>query len=126
TLADIKAKAAANGVDDLDYVSVASVHQMEPELRVVGALQSPSSGIIDSHSYMVALQGDAEDRGMAIAFNTPVVGGAVRGDGITLETGGDQPMRVLANLVVNSAGLHATRVAASIAGVPAASVPPMH
>ena len=126
TLADIKAKAAANGVTDLDYVSVASVHQMEPELRIVGALQSPSSGIIDSHSYMVALQGDAEAHGTAIAFNTPVIGGEVRDDGIELATGGDQPMRVRASLVVNSAGLHATRVAASIAGVPPASVPPMH
>src|SRR3954466_11769992 len=52
TLADIKTKAAANGVDDLEFISVASVRQLEPELRVVGALQSPTSGVIDSHSYM--------------------------------------------------------------------------
>src|SRR5215468_9482414 len=71
TLADIKGKAAANCVDDLEFISVASVRQLEPELSVVGALQSPSSGIIDSHSYMVALQGDAEARGMMIAFETP-------------------------------------------------------
>jgi L-2-hydroxyglutarate oxidase LhgO len=126
TLGEIKAKAAANGVTDLDFVSLASVRQMEPELQVVGALESPSSGIIDSHSYMLALQGDAEDRGMAIAFGTPVTGGRVRDDGIEIATGGAAPMALVANLVVNSAGLHATRVAAAIAGVPAGSVPPMH
>jgi L-2-hydroxyglutarate oxidase LhgO len=126
TLGEIKAKAAANGVDDLRFVSLASVRQMEPDLQVVGALESPSSGIIDSHGYMLALQGDAEDRGMAIAFGTPVTGGRVRDDGIEIATGGAAPMALVANLVVNSAGLHATRVAASIAGVPAASVPPMH
>ncbi|HUA54878.1 MAG TPA: NAD(P)/FAD-dependent oxidoreductase [Candidatus Sulfotelmatobacter sp.] len=126
TLAEIKAKAAANGVTDLEFISLASVRQMEPELSVVGALQSPSSGIIDSHAYMLALQGDAEAHGAMIAFATPMVGGQVRDDGIELATGGAAPMRIAARLVVNSAGLHATRVAASIAGVPAASVPPMH
>jgi L-2-hydroxyglutarate oxidase LhgO len=126
TLGEIKAKAAANGVPDLDFVSLASVRQMEPDLAVVGALESPSSGIVDSHGYMLALQGDAEDRGMAIAFGTPVTGGRVREDGIELMTGGAAPITLVANLVVNSAGLHATRVAAAIAGVPPASVPPMY
>ena len=126
TLAEIKAKAAANGVTDLDFISLASVRQLEPDLEVVGALESPSSGIIDSHGYMLALQGDAEDRGMAIAFGTPVTGGTVREDGIELVTGGAAPTTLVAGLVVNSAGLHATRVASSIAGVPAASVPPMY
>jgi L-2-hydroxyglutarate oxidase LhgO len=125
TLADIKVKAAANGVGDLEFISVASVRQLEPELRVVGALQSPSSGIIDSHAYMVALQGDAEARGMMIAFETPVTGGTVRDDGIEIATGGAAPMTLLANLVVNSAGLHAVKVAHAIAGIPDASIPPM-
>jgi L-2-hydroxyglutarate oxidase LhgO len=126
TLGEIKAKAAANGVGDLEFTSVASVRQMEPELRVVGALHSPSSGVIDSHAYMLALQGDAEARGAAIAFATPVVGGRVRDDGVELATGGAAPLRIVADLVVNSAGLHATAVAAAIDGVAAASVPPMH
>jgi L-2-hydroxyglutarate oxidase LhgO len=126
TLGEIKAKAAANGVTDLEFVAVASVRQMEPDLSAAGALHSPSSGIIDSHAYMLALQGDAEARGMAIAFATPVVGGRVREDGIELATGGAAPLHIVADLVVNSAGLHATAVAAAIDGVPPASVPPMH
>ncbi len=126
TLADIKAKAAANGVTDLEFISLASVRQMEPELSVVGALQSPSSGIIDSHGYMLALQGDAEAHGAALAVSTPVVGGRARADGVELATGGAAPMGLVADLVVNAAGLHATRVAASIEGIKAESVPPMY
>ena len=45
---------------------------MEPALTCVAALHSPETGIVDSHSFMRALQGDLEDRGGAIAFNTRV------------------------------------------------------
>ena len=54
-----------------------------------------------------------------IAFETPVIGGRVREDGIEIEAGGAAPMTLLANLVVNSAGLHAVKVAQSIVGIPA-------
>ena len=45
---------------------------MEPALSAVAALQSPSTGIIDSHAFMLALLGDAEDAGAALALHTPV------------------------------------------------------
>ena len=51
----------------------------EPQLACVAALESPSTGIIDSHGFMLALRGDAEDRGAAIAFRSPVLGGTRRG-----------------------------------------------
>ena len=43
---------------------------MEPELDAVAGLLSPSTGIIDSHAYMLSLQGEAESHGCQIAFNT--------------------------------------------------------
>ena len=99
---------------------------MEPELRCVAAYLSPSTGVVDSHAFMLALQGDAESRGAMIAFNCPVTGGAVRDDGIVVETGGAEPLRVLARTVVNSGGLHAQRIAAALAGFPPAHVPPTY
>ena len=57
----LKAQADANGVPDLEYLSPESVRQLEPEVFCVGALLSPSTGIIDSHSLMLAYQGDAEE-----------------------------------------------------------------
>ena len=45
---------------------------MEPALHCVAAFHSAETGIIDSHRLMLALQGDLEDRGGVIAFNTPI------------------------------------------------------
>jgi L-2-hydroxyglutarate oxidase LhgO len=125
-LAAIKAQADANGVTDLAPLTVAEARALEPELRCVAAYLSPSTGVIDSHAFMLALQGDAESRGAMIAFKSPVKGGAVRGDGIELDVGGATPLRVLARSVVNCGGLHAQKLAAALAGFPPAHVPPTY
>ena len=46
---------------------------LEPALNCDAALLSPSTGIIDSHAYMLALRGDAEEAGAAYAFHTPLL-----------------------------------------------------
>jgi L-2-hydroxyglutarate oxidase LhgO len=122
----IEAQAAANGVTDLRRLSAGEARSLEPALRCVAACLSPSTGIVDSHAFMLALQGDAEAHGAAIAFKSPLERGRVRDNGILLEVGGLEPMQVLARTVVNSAGLHAPRVAGSIAGFPPAQVPPTY
>ena len=122
----IKAQAEANGVTDLQRLSAGEARALEPALRCVAAYLSPSTGIVDSHAFMLALQGDAEAQGAAIAYKSPLERGRVRDNGIMLEVGGAEPMQVLARTVVNSAGLHAPRVAASIQGLPPAQVPPTY
>jgi L-2-hydroxyglutarate oxidase LhgO len=122
----IKTQADANGVTDLRLLSPAEARAMEPELRCVAAYFSPTTGIIDSHAFMLALQGDAESAGAFIAFKSPLERGRVRDNGIMLEVGGADPMQVIARTVVNSAGLHAPRVAASIAGIPPNHIPPAY
>jgi len=125
-LAAIKRQADANGVTDLLPLTAAEARALEPELRCVAAYLSPSTGVIDSHAFMLALQGDAEARGAMIAFRSPVTGGAVRDDGIELDVGGATPLRVLARSVVNCAGLHAQKLATTLAGFPPAHVPPTY
>lgn len=56
-------RAAANGVADLQRLSAAQAARLEPQLRAHAALLSPSSGIVDSHALMLALQADAEGEG---------------------------------------------------------------
>ena len=122
-LADIRARAAVNGVDDMRILSRAEAVALEPNLNCTSALLSPSTGILDSHSYMVALQGDAENAGAMVVFRSPVRGGRVANGRIELDVGGDEPMRLACNLLVNSAGLHAPDLARTIAGMPAERVP---
>jgi len=118
------AQAAGNGVTDLKMLSGAEARAIEPQLTCVAALESPSTGIIDSHSFMLALRGDAEDGGTALAFRSPVLRGSVKPDGVELEIGGIESARLFAQRVVNSAGLFAQRVAESIEGFPRAKLPP--
>ena len=68
----LKQAAAANGVGDLEWLTPDQVRAEEPAVFCVGALWSPSTGIIDSHGLMLAYQGNAEDRGAMVAFNAPV------------------------------------------------------
>jgi L-2-hydroxyglutarate oxidase LhgO len=96
---------------------------MEPNLHCTAALLSPSTGIIDSHSYMLALQGDAEACGAMYAFHSPVEAARVANAGIDLEVGGAEPMKLRCRLVVNSAGLHAPTLAKKIVGLPSDRVP---
>ena len=125
-LQQIQDRAVKAGVDDLTFLSHNEVTAMEPDLRCVTALLSPSTGVLDSHSYMLALQGDAEERGGMIAFHAPVEGGRIDEDGIELVVGGADPMTIKATTVVNSGGLHAQPMAASLQGFPADKVPPQY
>jgi L-2-hydroxyglutarate oxidase LhgO len=125
-LEQIEATARANGVVDLRRLSAAEAKAMEPALSCVAALLSPSTGIVDSHGFMLALQGDVEQAGGTVALQAPVRGGRCGRDGIHLEAGAGATMELAAQVVVNSAGLHAQEVARRIAGIPPASIPPTH
>jgi L-2-hydroxyglutarate oxidase LhgO len=124
-LASIRARAEANGVDDMRELSGDEARALEPALAATGALLSPSTGVVDSHGFMLALQGDCEAAGGMVAFHAPVTGGRVAADGIVIETGGPEPMALRCRLLVNAAGLTATGVARSIAGFPSAAIPPV-
>jgi L-2-hydroxyglutarate oxidase LhgO len=113
--------AAGNGVEDLQLISGTEALAMEPALRCMAALLSPSSGIIDSHAYMLSLLGDLENAGGTAVFNTVVSGGRIEPDGIVLFVEGADPLK--ARLVVNSAALGAQKIASAIDGFPQEHIP---
>lgn len=123
-LEKIDATARANGVADLRWLTAAEFAAMEPALNGVAALLSPATGIVDSHGFMLALQGDLEDAGGSIAFRAPVRRGRCGPDAIHLEAGNEDPMELAASVVVNSAGLDAADLARRIDGIPKPSIPP--
>jgi len=126
-LEELKAKGAANGVNDLTWLGAAQMKEMEPNVTAAAGLLSPSTGIIESHAYMLSLQGELEERGGMIAFNTPVLGGEVLPDGrIRIRAGGAAPMELDCSLVVNSGGLYAQHIARAIEGIPADSILPAY
>ncbi|KAF0775312.1 hypothetical protein AaE_000989 [Aphanomyces astaci] len=119
TLRQIQAKAQANGVHDIEIMSKAQVARLEPDVHSEGGLLSPSTGIVDSHAFMLALQGDAEAHGASFAFHCSVDSGdwnassnefllryQMADDGATLH-------ELPCDFVVNCAGLGAPFVANS-------------
>jgi L-2-hydroxyglutarate oxidase LhgO len=119
----IRAHAEANGVLDMQTLSGAAARELEPALNCDAALLSPSTGIIDSHAYMLSLRGEAEAAGAAFAFHTPLIRAKAAAGLIELETGGAAPMTLACDLLVNAAGLGAPAVARSIAGMPLEAIP---
>lgn len=93
-------QAGANGVDDLYWLDQEEIHELEPEIEACAGVMSPSTGIIDSHAYMLALQGELEAQGGMVVLNTPVR--SIRpGREHTVET---DDMSLRCRLLVNSAG----------------------
>ena len=108
-LANIQAKAAANGVA-LQALSAQEARAMEPALHCEAALWSPTTGIVDSHGLMLSLQGDMENAGGMVALNSALQSAQRTSQGWVLQvqdpnTG--EASALLAQTVVNAAGLHA-------------------
>jgi L-2-hydroxyglutarate oxidase LhgO len=122
-LKGIKAKAHANGVTDVDFIPVEQAMAWEPELRCVAALHSPSTGIIDSHSLMLAYLGDAESHGAMLALKSGLIGADVVPDGFVVHVGGAEAMTLKCSILINSAGLRAPTVARSVEGYRAQLAP---
>ena len=122
-LGGIKRRAEANGVEGMRVLTEAEALAMEPNLRCTSALLSPVTGIVDSHSFMLALLGDAENAGAVPVFFSPVTAGRAVGGGVEISVGGVDPITLRCRLLVNSTGLHAPGFATCIAGMPKERVP---
>lgn len=112
-----------NGVDDLQWLDAGQARALEPALSCVAALWSPSTGIVDSHGLMLALQGDAQTQGASLVFHTPLLSARCIEQGFELQMGGAEPMTLSCRELINCAGLSAPEVASRIEGLPAQHVP---
>lgn len=120
-LQDIRARASANGVADLQLLQRAQALALEPALHCEGALLSPSTGIVDSHALMLSFQGDLENAGGMVVFHTRVERVTVHAEGmqVTMQDG----EQLLCRTLINAAGLSAPDLAGRTQGLPAEHVP---
>jgi L-2-hydroxyglutarate oxidase LhgO len=131
-------KAHANNVIDVVMLSKQEVKKLEPSLNCVAALFSPSTGIIDSHSYMAELQRQFESHpGCITVLHSKVIGGTVTDPSKDLNNNNNdikglktlqidsqgQVTALTTTAIVNASGLYATKVAASLQGLNHAAIP---
>ena len=122
-LRGLQDRAAANGVP-VEFLQGAQARALEPALRCVAALHSPSTGIVDSHGFMLALQGDLERAGGMVALGSQVVGA-------TLARSAGEPhvlrfadgSELGCDVIVNAASLHACGLARHFEGLDARFIP---
>lgn len=122
-LRGLQERAAANGVP-VTWLDAAAAHAMEPALRCIAALHSPTTGIVDSHGFMLALQGDLERAGGMVAFGSRVAAATLSSRSgephvLRLADGSELACRLL----VNAASLHACALARNFEGLDARFVP---
>jgi len=123
-LHSIRTQGLANGVDDVVLLDRAAALVLEPQLECAGALLSPSTGIVDSHGLMLALQADLEHAGGLVALNTPLAQMESTQGALILEA--KDGTRIQARSVVNAAGLQAQSLARHCTGLDARHVPPCY
>jgi L-2-hydroxyglutarate oxidase LhgO len=122
-LRGLQDRAAANGVP-VAWLEQEEALALEPQLRCIAALHSPTTGIVDSHGLMLALQGDLERAGGVVAF-----GAAVDSAGLATRAGEPHAVRftdgsaLACDLLVNAASLHACALARRFEGLDARFVP---
>lgn len=129
-------RATQNGINGLRLMEGFEASTLEPELQCVKALFSPVSGIIDSHSLMLSLVGEAESCGSVFSYNTSVIGGHREGNDIHLHICGTNALEswdggsplapeliLVPRLVVNAAGLGAPALAKRFHGLDGSVIP---
>jgi L-2-hydroxyglutarate oxidase LhgO len=116
-------RGVANGVEGLSLLDRAEVRAMEPALDVVAAIHSAESGVFDSHGYMLALLGEIEAMGGALARAAPFEGAAPDPEGWRVRIGGAEPVEMTARVLVNAGGLSAVENARCIEGLEARHIP---
>jgi L-2-hydroxyglutarate oxidase LhgO len=120
----LQRSAAANGVGDVEWLTAADVQRLEPNVRCSAGLWSPSTGILDSHAFMLALRGDLEQAGGSVAVLSRFQSAVVDRGSLRLRCrAGSEDVEIGARAVVNAAGLHATQVARAMPGLQPEAIP---
>lgn len=119
-LETLQRQGQANGVHDLRLIDAAEARSLEPSLACVAALMSPSTGIVDSHGLMLALQGDLERAGGMVALASPVERVICGPQGHVVQAAG---IEVTTRMLVNAAGLYAPALAQRMEGLAPQHVP---
>ncbi|MBU3545024.1 NAD(P)/FAD-dependent oxidoreductase [Polynucleobacter sp. MWH-Mekk-B1] len=120
-------KAQNNGVPEIKMISGDAAKALEPNLQCSAAMLSSSTGIVDSHGYMLSLLGGFEDAGGMVAYQSPLISAKPIGNdaegGFELEIGGADGMQIQTKLLINCAGMSAPALAQKIEGLAKEQIP---
>jgi L-2-hydroxyglutarate oxidase LhgO len=112
-LQELKEKGRSNGATGLKIISRNELKKLEPNVKGVAALLSPSTGIIDAHALMEHFAARAKDGGAEIACRKKMVGIEKLSDGykVTVEEDEKDKFSFATHILINCAGLYCDKIA---------------
>ncbi len=120
----IYSQAISNGVKDLSLINSKDAKSLEPNLNCVSAIYSGSTGIIDSHNFMLSLLGEFENYGGRIVYQAPFLSANfLNKNEFNVRIGGNSNTEIQTKYLINCAGLSAPNVAELINGMPKNKIP---
>ena len=106
-----------NGLNDLQMLTRQDVKKLEPNVKAIAGLLSPSTGIIDAYGYARSFYGRAQEQGASFLFNSEVIGiDKIAGGYIVSVKDREGISSIATKAVINAAGLYSDKVAA-LAGI---------
>ena len=103
----------ANGVEGLELVDRTVITRREPAVHAVAAILSRETGIVNAEELVKALLGAAQSSGVIFLPGTRLVGADRQNGSMRLRTEREE---ILAQQVVNAAGLHADEISRLLGG----------
>ncbi|MFH1259659.1 MAG: NAD(P)/FAD-dependent oxidoreductase [Elusimicrobiota bacterium] len=102
-----------NGVNDLKILPQEQIKKMEPYIRAIAAIHSPSSGIFDSHSLMKSLEAESKRRQVTFAYAHELAGVEKQQDGYKVKARDPKGniFSFVSEIFINAAGLGSEKVA---------------
>ncbi|MGA1693554.1 MAG: NAD(P)/FAD-dependent oxidoreductase [Burkholderiaceae bacterium] len=121
-------RAQGAGVHNLEWQTAQALREKEPALRASLGLFSPSTGIIDAHGLMHALEGDFTDAGGMVAVMSRFLGATPTASGAWASrvASPDGDLEIESRVLVNAAGLDADAVAWRIEGPSRSRIPQVY
>lgn len=120
-------RAKCNDVPDVKLISSSEATLLEPHLHCVGAILSASTGVVDSHAFMISLLGSFEDAGGMVAYKSPLVSAKPIGNngegGYEIRVAGSGGMTIQTAFLVNCGGMSAPTISQHIEGLASEHIP---
>jgi L-2-hydroxyglutarate oxidase LhgO len=121
-LSKLYQQAISNDVSDVKFLSQEEIKLLEPNVKCVAGLFSPSTGILNGSELMAAFKKDILENDGSIICDSKFMQGAVEKDGFSLQIENSSEI-IECKYLINAAGLWAQEVARELVGMPLQAIP---